>query len=179
MAKSVLIPLQVAAKQLDTLNKSFISSADVENGQIFAKSTLSTTADESEVYTITTPATATLSGLYMAWSPEDVILTAADGNQYKVGDMNPQNFTNVAGLVFSGFKPQVGDRILISADGFTGAKGVSDTHAVGTDGQDKLVWGTAAGNGLSFALEAVSYISIATGFGSQRKVAYIMECVKN
>ena len=57
----------------------------------------------------------------MAFSAEDVVLTDALGNQYKVGTLDPRAFTNVAGTVFSGFQPQVGDIITISADGIEGS----------------------------------------------------------
>lgn len=178
--KTVLIPLSTQAFDLRTRTENFISSSEVENGQLLALNVLSTDADKTEVYTFTTPATATLLGLYMAYAPEDLIVTLADGTKYKIDNMNPQNFANAANLVFAGFKPQVDDKILITAEGFTGAKGGSDTHAVAADGQSKLVWGTAAGNGLSFKLEKVSYISIPTGgIGSQRVTAYQLRCVKN
>jgi hypothetical protein len=178
--KTVLIPLSTQAYDLRTRTENFIAAADVENGQLLAMDSLSTDADKTEVYTYTTPATATFLGLYMAYAPEDLIVTLADGTQYKVDNMNPQNFVNVSGRVFAAFKPQVDDKILITAEGFTGAKGGSDTHANAADGQSKLVWGTAAGNGLSFKLEKVSYISIAKGsIGSQRVTAYQMRCVKN
>jgi hypothetical protein len=176
MAKTVLVPLQVAAKNVDSYNISAISSSDVENGQLFSTAALSTTAGESEVFTIATPATATLGNLYMAWSPEDVIVETADGNQYKVGDQDPRNFVNVDGIVFSAYAPQVGDKILITADGFTGALG-GNTFAVAADGQVKLVWASAVSTGLSYRLLATSYISLAGGFGSQRVTAYLLECV--
>jgi len=177
MAKTVLVPLQVAAKNVDSYNISAISASDVENGQLFSTSGLSSAADEREVFAIATPATATLSSLYMAYNSEDVIVATANGNQYKVGDMDPRNYVNVAGIVFSAYKPMVGDKILITADGFTGAIG-GNTFAVAADGQDKLVWAGAVAGGLSYRLLDTQYISIAGGFGSQRVTAYLLECVK-
>lgn len=176
--KSVLQLLQVAAQNIDSYNVVFESSADVENGQIFSQGALSTTDGESEVYAIATPATATLSSLFMAYSPEDVILASANGNQYKIGDKDPRSFTNVTGLVFTGYRIALGDKIMLSAEGFTGAKGASDVFAVATDGQTKLVWGTAAGAGVTYALDKVSYFSIPSStFGSQRVTAYQLRCV--
>ena len=176
--KTVLELLSTASHDLRTKSANFISSADVENGQLFAQDVLSTDADKSEVYTVAQPATANLSGLFMAYAPEDLIVVLADGTKYKLDNMNPQNFVNVAGYVFSGFQPAIGDKIKITAEGFTGAIG-GNTFAVGADGQDKLVWAGSAGGGLSFILEATSYISIAKAFGSQRTVAYQLRCVKN
>jgi hypothetical protein len=176
--KTVLVVLESASYDVRTNVANFISSADVENGQLFSRGALSSDADKSEVYAIATPATATLSGLFMAYAPEDLIVTLADGTKYKLDNLNPQNFVNTAGYVFSGFKPELGDKILITAEGFTGAKGGSDVYGVATDGQDKMVWGTSVGNGLTFKLDKVSYISIPTGaIGSQRVVAYQMRCV--
>ena len=175
--KSVLQPLQIAAQNVDSYNVVFKSSADVENGQIFSQGALSALSGESEVYAIVTPATATLSNLFMAFSPEEVILAGANGNQYKVGDYDPRSFTNVTGLVFTGYRIMKGDKIKLSVEGFTGAKGASDVFAVATDGQVKLVWGTAAGAGVSYALDAVNYFSIGATFGSQRAIAYQLRCV--
>jgi hypothetical protein len=176
--QTVLVVLESAAYDVRTNIANFISSADVENGQLFSRGALSTDADKSEVYAIGVPATATLSGLFMAFAPEDLIVTLADGTQYKLDNLNPQNFTNIAGKVFSGFRPTLGDKILITAEGFTGAKGGSDVYGVATDGQSKMVWGTSVGNGVTFVLEKTSYISIAKGaIGSQRVVAYQMRCV--
>jgi hypothetical protein len=175
---AVLELLQVAAQNIDSYNVVFESSAVVENGQLFSQGALSATAGETEVYATATPATATLSNLFMAYSPEDVILAAANGNQYKVGDYDPRNFANVVGLTFTGYRIALGDKIKLTAEGFTGTKGASDVFAVATDGQDKLVWGTAAGNGVSYALDKVSYVSIPSStFGSQRVVSYQLRCV--
>jgi hypothetical protein len=176
MAKTVLIPLEVSASDVRTRLASFISSSDVEQGQLFSKDALSTTAGESEVYEIAQPATATLGEMWMAYTPESVIVETATGTQYKVGDMDPRNFVNVAGIVFTGFKPQVDDKILITADGFTGAIG-GNTYAVAADGQDKLVWGGSAISGLSFVLEKTSYITIGQTFGTHRVTAYQLRCV--
>jgi len=176
--KTVMIPLEVSASDIRTRLATFTSSADVEQGQLFSRGALSTTAGQSEVYAIGTPATATLSALYMAYTPESVIVVAPNGNQYKVGDMDPRNFVNVANIAFTGFKPAVDDKILITADGFTGAWTAGNTHAVAADGQTKLVWAGGTAGGLSFELEATSYISIGLSFGSQRVTAYQLRCVK-
>jgi hypothetical protein len=173
-----MIPSEVSASDIRTRLASFTSSADVEQGQLFSRGALSTTAGMSEVYAIATPATATLSTLYMAYTPESVIVETANGNQYKVGDFDPRNFVNVADIVFTGFKPAVDDKILITADGFTGAWVSGNTHAVAADGQTKLVWAGGVAAGLSFELEATSYISIGQTFGSHRVTAYQLRCVK-
>lgn len=180
MAKSILVPTLTAAKNIDALNRSFVAEADLDNGNVFVKGDLSTEAGESQVYEATTPATGSLSGLWMAYSPEDVVLTDALGNQFKVGNLDPRAFTNTAGTVFSGFKPQVGDLITISADGIEGAVS-SNEYLVAADGQSKLKPNAAAIDGLSFKIIETTYISVASAnaIGSQRVVAYLAECVAN
>ena len=178
MAKSILIPSLIAAKNIDALNRSFVSETDLDNGNVFGKGELSTNAGESQVYQTVTPATGSLTGLWMAYSPEDVVLTDGLGNQFKVGTLDPRAFTNVAGTVFSGFKPQVGDLVLVSADGITGE---ANNYAVAANGTSKLAFAEAAGAGLSFKVVETTYISLASAnnIGSQRVVAYLLECVAN
>lgn len=178
--KSVLIPELVAARNVDIYNRSFISATDLDNGNVFAKGELSTNEGESQVFQTSTPATGSLSGLWMAFSAEDVVLTDALGNQYKVGTLDPRAFTNVAGKVFSGFQPQVGDIITISADGIEGSVG-ENTYLVAANGKNKLTPASAAITGLSFKIIETTYISIASAnaIGSQRVTAYKLECVAN
>lgn len=178
MAKSILIPSLTAAKNIDALNRSFVSETDLDNGNVFIKGELSTNNGESQVYTATTPATDSLNGLYMAYSPEDVVVVDGLGNQYKIGNLDPRAFTNVAGVVFSGFKPQEGDLVLISADGITGT---AKDFAVAVNGSNKLTFAEAAGTGLSFKVVETTYITVASAnnIGSQRVTAYLLECVAN
>ena len=178
MAKSILIPSLIAAKNIDTLNRSFVSETDLDNGNVFGKGELSTNAGESQVYQTVTPTTGSLTGLWMAYSPEDVVLTDGLGNQFKVGTLDPRAFTNIAGTVFSGFKPQVGDLVLVSADGISGE---ANSYAVAANGTSKLAFAAEAIDGLSFKVVETTYISLAraNNIGSQRVVAYLLECVAN
>ena len=179
MAKAILIPTLTAAKNVDTYNRSFIAQVDLDNGNIFSKGDLSDKTNESQVYKAETPKTGSLTGLWMAYNPEDVVLTDELGNQFKVGNLDPRAFTNVAGTVFSGFQPQVGDIVTISADGITG---VANKFASVAANSNKLAFGAAkAETGLSFAVVGTTYISVASAnaIGSQRVVAYKLECVQN
>lgn len=177
MAYAVIEQMGVMAQNVDIYNSSFINTADLENGSVFVRGAVSTTEGESQVYTVTAPSTGNLSGLWMAYSPVDVIVTDAIGNNFKGLELNPKAFTNVAGLVFGGFKPQVGDRIKVSVDGITGTVAA---YAVAVNGANKLAFASAAIDGLSFKVESTDYISIADGtIGSQRTKAYILECVAN
>jgi len=176
MAKSILIPTLTTAKNVDALNRSFIGEVDLDNGNVFGKGELSANANESQVYEATAPEE--LTGLWMAYSPEDVVLTDGLGNQFKVGTLDPRAFTNTAGVVFSGFKPQVGDLVLISADGI---EGEAAAYAVAAAGSNKLKFAAAAVEGLSFKVVETTYISVASAnnIGSQRVTAYLLECVAN
>ena len=177
---AVLEQTLTAAKNVDIYNGSFIyEDADLQNGSVFAK------GDEysEQVYEIEAPATGSLNGLWMASSPVDTILTDATGNQYKPGILDPRAFTNPAGLVFSAFKPQVGDIITISADGIKGTYDAETTAYVNAaNGEFKLEFGTTqTSNALSFKVIKPTYISVASAnaIGSQRIVAYKLECVAN
>lgn len=174
MGYAILQPLSVAAKNIDSYNINVINKEDdMPNGAIITKGALSTDADKSEVYVATKPASATLANAYMVYNPEDVIVTAADGTQYKVGDLNPGAYTNVKGVVCNAFKLQVGDKILISSDGVTGEE---NNYAVAASGAYTLAFAENAGaTGLALKKLAKTYMSIGTKFGSQRVVAYEFE----
>ena len=177
---AVLEQTLTAAKNVDIYNGSFIySSADLNNGSVFVK------GDESseQVYEAVAPSTGSLNNLWMASSPVDTILVDALGNQYKPGILDPRAFTNPKGLVFSAFKPQVGDIITISADGISGDYTDGTTKYVNAaDGEFKLAFGTTqTSDALSFKILKPTYISVASAnaIGSQRIVAYKLECVAN
>ena len=177
MAKSILVPTLTAAKNIDALNRSFVGAVDLDNGNVFEKGELSTNVNESQVYNAVAPTT--LSGLWMAFSPEDVVLTDGLGNQFKVGTLDPRAFTNTAGVVFSGFQPKEGDLVLISADGISGE--AAKAYAVATNGSSVLAFADNAISGLSFKVVETTYISVASAnnIGSQRVTAYLLECVAN
>lgn len=170
--KTVLVPSLVAAKNIDSLNASFIdASNDYENGAIIAAGDYG----KDQVYEVA--AVSSLHDLYMVFSPEDTIITDAAGNEYKIGINDPRTFTNVKGKVFSAYRPQVGDKILISAEGI---EGTADDFAVAAVGESKLQFASAAVAGLSYkVLDDSAYISIGgvSAIGSQRVAAYLLECV--
>ena len=118
----------------------------------------------------------------MASSPIDTILVDALGNQYKPGILDPRAFTNVAGKVFSAFKPQVGDIITMTAAGFSNDYSDTMLYANAVASQGTLAFGaTQTASALSFKVLEVTYISIASAsnLGTQRVAAYKLECVAN
>lgn len=174
---AVMHPLSISAMDDRSKVKTFIHTTDVDNGFVFQKSTLSTDADKSQVYTIAAPATGALSDLFMAFTAESNVIVGKDGNQYKIGDLNPQAFTNIAGQVFNGHRITVGDKIKVTAEALAGTKGENE-YVVAANGTMKLTWAAAAISGVTFKLESESYFSIPQGtIGSQRVTAYILECV--
>jgi hypothetical protein len=79
----------------------------------------------------------------MAYSPE--VVTVVSGTlKYKGLNNDPRNFTNLSGDILDAFKPQVGDIVTMTADGFGTTALGSNTYAVAKDGQYKLDWASAA-----------------------------------
>ena len=175
---TVLEQTLTAAKNIDTLNGSFIHTADLPNGSVFTKGDKSS----AQVYEVADVEAGALDNLWMASNPVDVVLTDAIGNQYKPGILDPRAFTNKSGLVFSAFKPQKGDLITMTSEGFTNAYDAQNTYANVTANSNKLTFGqTQTADALSFKVVEVTYISIASAsaLGSQRVPAYLLECVHN
>lgn len=179
MAKGVIVPLSYQAKNIDALVYNVINTEkDIDNGMLLVKGALSADSDKGEVFVGEMP-TETSTGLLMAYSPEDNIIVGADGTQYKVGDLNPKNFTNVKGVVFNAIKLMAGDKILMSEDCFSTAPVAgSKVATVGIDGKLVAAESTeSTGTVLNILKE--DYISIADGFPSQRTKAYVMEVANN
>jgi hypothetical protein len=174
MSYGVMIPAAIAAQNVDAWTRSAISSTSAfENGSLAALLTQSATSGESEVWTATVPATANLMSLWMVYEPELV----STGN-YRGLDPDVRNFINPIGKMFSCFKPQVGDLILMNTDCFTGSKGANG-FANATNGQTQFVWGaTQSVSCVALKYIATQYISIGTGaIDDQRSVAYLMEVI--
>jgi hypothetical protein len=174
MAYGVMIPVAIAATNVDAWNRSAISSASIfENGGLCALNSKSSTAGESELWTATVPATADLMKDWIVYDPE-LVWT---GN-YRGLDPDVRNYTVAIGRTFSAFKPQVSDLLLMSADCFTAAI-AGNTYANATDSQTQFVWGGGqAGSAISLKLVATQYISIGTGaMDTQRITAYLMEVI--
>ena len=110
---NVVIKRRVAAHNIDALNRAVVATEDLENGSIFTLTERSTTDGEDEVWKVAKPS-ATSRGVWMDKSSEVNITTIGKGDyalQMKGIVEDPRMFTNVKGLVFDAFKPQVGDII--------------------------------------------------------------------
>jgi len=173
MAKSVVILASVAAKNIDSLNKSGVyAGGALENGHVVAIGAKSTTDGQKDVYTVTLPNDDTLDSadFFIVYeAPVPVV-----GGKYKGITDDPREFEIPAGTVFNMFKPTKEDEIIISADGIGGTKG-SNTHVAPANGTGKLNW-TSDISGVSLALvyEGDTFISI----GNERVDAYRFRVVK-
>lgn len=175
MNNNVVVLTSVAAMNVDSYNRSFKSSTDVQNGTIIKCGALSAIEGESEVFTAEL-ASATDTGLYMAYTAEDSIIEI-NGQQYKFGLIDPRLYTNVANKVFSGFKLIEGDRITISADAIEGS---GEAYVV-VDADGKLKYSASVpAEGLYFNAIQNTYLSLAgaglgTIGGTQRLAAVELE----
>jgi len=167
----VLILNEVQATNIDALNKSVVATVDMDNGNVFSLSGKSTTAGQGEVWLAATPATASLTNLWMACEPE-VVVTVTGTKKYKGINPDVRDFYNVAGDVFSAFQPKVGDIITLTPDALAGTKSTNG-FVVATNNTAKLTWAASAVSGLTLTLLGTTYISIADGsIGTQRQTAY-------
>ena len=99
MAYGVLIPQAIAAMNIDSYNRSVQEASAVEQGSVLVMSnTKSTTSGEDEVWEVAQPTTGNISNLWMAYSGDEVVLTAL---KYKGLDPDPRNFRNEANSVFA------------------------------------------------------------------------------
>lgn len=173
---NVVIKRRVAAHNIDALNRAVVATdADLENGSIFTLSERSDVEGEDEVWKAVKP-TVGAKGVWMAKSSEVTITTIGEGDyalQMKGIVEDPRMFTNVKGLVFDAFKPQVNDIIEMT---------------LGDDAKDYLVADasytlkadTAAGDG--FAMHKVGTGILHIGSAKLVKTpvkTYIYEVVAN
>jgi hypothetical protein len=173
----VLVPESTVAQNMDSLNRAVVDALDVDQGNVFVMGARSTTSNLSEVFEISVPVTGALTGLWMAYSGDEIVLT---DSKYKGLNPDVRDFYNAAGTVFSAYKPQVGDIILLTDDALFGTYTAGVHYYVNaTNLKWELAWGASnAGSCLCYALLGVKYISLATGsIGTQRVAAYELECV--
>ena len=178
MEYTVMVPSDIAAKNVDAWNRSVVNTeADIENGAVFACGALSTDKKQNDVFTMVTPTTgAGLKNLWMAYSPE-VVVTQSGDFQVKGIDADPRHFVNVKGVPFDAYKIQVGDQITLTEAGISGTKG-ANTYVVAANGATKLAFASEAIEGVTYKILKETNIIIANGKISGNAVkAYLLECV--
>jgi len=177
MTYGICIPNKIAAKDIDSFNRSAVSSANIDNGWVVSLDAKSTTSGQGEVWTVTLPATGYLNNLWMACSPE-IVLTSSGSYIFKGIDPDPRDFTNLATYTFDVFKPQINDIITLTSDCLAGSVSTY-VNATDSTGGYKLYWGgSQTSSVLSMKLLVTTYISIGTGaITNQRVTAYQFEVV--
>lgn len=178
MTRSVIVQSKVVAQNIDSLNRTAVAAADLENGNLVILATRNTSATrgQEEVWDATCPATATLAKCWMVYEPEVVTLISGT-KSFKGIDSDPQDFYLPTGEFFSVFKPQVGDILLLTADAFSNSR-TAEGFAVAADASYELAWNSVAISGLSLKYLSTEYISLGSGaIDSQRVTAYSMEVV--
>ena len=175
---TVLIPTDIAAKNIDSFNRSVVANEDVDNGAVFQLNGISADEKQGEVFNYAAPAAdAGLKDLWMAYSPE-VVVTVSGDFKAKGIDSDPRNFTNIAGVPFDAFKVQVGDLVKLTAEGFANSYDDATPYAIAVAGSNKLTWAAAGIAGLSFKLIKREPVIIGAGnIGSNAVDGYILECV--
>ena len=172
MSYSVLIAGEIAAKNIDSLNKFGKANFAVGNGHVVALGEKSTAKNEAFVYTVKELADITLATdiFYMVNEPVNVLVNG----KYSGLTDDPREFNIPAGKKFTMYKPMIGDEVVITKDGIVGNRG-ENTYVVPADGTTKLTW-AADGTGVSLAYKYVgdTYVSI----GNERVLAYRFICVK-
>ena len=176
MAHGIMIPSATAAANVDSYVRHAKAAVDLDNGNVVSLTALTGVAGEREVWTAAVPATgATLKNLFMVGEPEIVVTDS----KYKNINPNVQDFYNVAGDVFTAFRLQLGDVVVLTADALGGTKSTNE-YVVATNATAELTWAAAAVSGVSLKLLATEYISLPT-LGTigdtQRQTAYRFEVV--
>lgn len=150
MAHAIMIPSLVMAKNIDSLNRSFICATALDNGNVITLGAMSVTAGNPEVFVAATPTSATPTGLWMVGEPE-VVMTGV----FKGLDPDVRNYFVPASTVASCFKIKKYDIVRLSADAMSNSVGSNTFVDVQADG--KLVWaGSSTAATLFKLIEAVT-----------------------
>jgi len=178
MTHAVVIKNMTASMNVGAYNRSVVSGSDaIDNGNVFSLAAQGTSASGAEVWTVVTPLTGSLNGLWMAASPE-VPITVDGALVYKGLNSDPRNFYNVGGTPFDAFKLVVGDVITLTLDAFDTAPSAFAV-AANASGKFTAASGHAAGV-CCLRYLATTYISIGSGgIDNQRVNAYKMEVIEN
>lgn len=164
----LMVPSAIVAANIDAYVRHAKGSVDLDNGNVVSLTALTGVAGEREVWTAAVPATgATLTNLWMVGEPE-IVLT---DSKYKNINPNVLDYFVASGKVFSAFKLQLGDIVVLNAEALGGTLG-SNTFVVATNATAKLTWASAAVSGVSLKLLATEYVSIPTvgTIGSEQRV---------
>ena len=183
MAKhGVLIESMIQAKNIDALNRSVISTVDVDGGNLIALT--APTVKGEDRWTASVPATGALGGLWIAYNPS-VKYTEVNGKMYAGLSADPRDYTNIKNHTFDAFKPKVEDEIIVTIDDIdeTGANVVAGDILESKDGQAKFTriaseTGATSGH-TAFKVEWVDTVDFPqAGIGVEKVKAIKAVCVQ-
>ena len=182
MAKNgVLIESMIQAKNIDALNRSVVSTIDVDGGNLIALT--APTVKGEDRWTASAPATGALGGLWIAYNPS-VKYTEVNGKMYAGLSADPRDYTNIKNHTFDAFKPKVGDEIIVTIDDVdeTGAQAVAGDILESKNGQTKftrVAGGTATSGSTAFKVEWVDTVDFPqAGIGVEKVKAIKAVCVQ-
>ena len=182
MAKhGVLIESMIQAKNIDALNRSVISTVDVDGGNLITLT--APTVKGEDRWTASVPATGALGGLWIAYNPS-VKYTEVNGKMYAGLSADPRDYTNIKNHTFDAFKPKVGDEIIVTIDDVdeTGAQAVAGDILESKNGQTKftrVAGGTATSGSTAFKVEWVDTVDFPqAGIGVEKVKAIKAVCVQ-
>ena len=182
MAYGVLIESMIQAKNIDALNRSVVSTINVDGGNLIALT--APTVKGEDRWTASVPATGTLGGLWIAYNPS-VKYTEVNGKMYAGLSADPRDYTNIKNHTFDAFKPKVDDEIIVTIDDVdaTGTNVVAGDILESKDGQAKftrIAGGTGATSGhTAFKVEWVDTVDFPkSGIGVEKVKAIKAVCVQ-
>lgn len=168
---NIVIKKRTASFNVDSLNRTAVFTADVDNGCVAVLEAYSETPGEGIVWTAK-QATATDKGLWMATSPEVVITRALDADEVAgmpaidmKGVINdPRAFYNIKGHMVDMTYLNVGDIIEMTCAGIQkssgGAYDGTDAYLVADTANFKLKGAAAAGTGMALRKIGTSKLHI-------------------
>lgn len=174
---NVVIKKRCAAYNVDSYNRTAVCASDIENGCVFKLAKYSTTEGEDKVWVAEQAAASDL-GLWMATSPEVVIVKDAMGVEYKGIQCDPRAFVNIAGRMIDATLLQPGDIIEMTGANIDSID--SRDYLVPSASNFKLEAASAAGDGLSLHKIGTSRLHIGSAAIAGAVVpTYKFEVVKN
>ena len=180
MTHAIIVLSRVAATNIDALNRSaYYPTADLDNGAVIKLDSLYDFSSGCEVWSVT-KSNGSSADFWMACNT-DVNTLVSGTKKYKGLSVDPRDNYISACTVFDAFRPQVGDVILMTADGFTAAVS-TNTYANSADNETDLVWAaTKTASALSFKLVNTTYVPIPDGSlgDTQQVAAYKLVCIAN
>ena len=177
--KGFIYETQIAAKDVDALNRFAVAESDVDGGTL-----VSLGAKTDDVFAATVATSGEGGGLWMAYNPSEHFTKIGD-NIYAGENLNvdPREYTNLAGRTMDVFKPQVGDLIGFTApniDATTLADIDIDTYLEPMAGGVLKVNALQTSSFTSFKVVGIEDVPFPkAGIGYEVAKKYVAECVFN